>query len=64
MLREDAQADFSEVAHEPISRRPIAAMSAFTRRRWQVIDPAYADSRDNLNKLREFVTRSRTPSRP
>ena len=43
VLREDVQADFAEVAREPVSRRPIAAMSAFTRRRWQVIDPAYAD---------------------
>jgi dipeptidyl aminopeptidase/acylaminoacyl peptidase len=43
VLGEDAQADFREIAREPLSRRPIAAMSAFTRRRWHVIDPAYAD---------------------
>jgi dipeptidyl aminopeptidase/acylaminoacyl peptidase len=43
VLREDAHADFVEVARAPRSRRPIAAMSAFTRRRWQAIDPAYAD---------------------
>ena len=43
VLGEDAQADFGEIAREPLSRRPIAAMSAFTRRRWHVIDPAYAD---------------------
>src|SRR5205809_2203655 len=43
VMREDAKADFTDVAHEPIDRRPIAAMSAFTRRRWQLIDPAYAD---------------------
>ena len=43
VLREDPRADFAEVAREPISRRPMAAMSAFTRRRWQVLDPAYAD---------------------
>ena len=43
VLREDAQADFTELAREPLSRRPVAAMSAFMRRRWQVVDPAYAD---------------------
>jgi len=43
VLGEDAQADFGEIASEPLSRRPIAAMSAFTRRRWHVIDKAYAD---------------------
>src|SRR5919204_1705365 len=43
VLREEAKADFAEVAYEPMSRRPVAAMSAFTRRRWQVIDPAYTD---------------------
>ena len=43
VLGEDAQADFDEIAREPKSRRPIAAMSAFTRRRWHVIDPSYAD---------------------
>ena len=50
VLREDAKADFAEVAHEPMSRRPIAAMSAFTRRRWQVIDPAYADDYARLTR--------------
>jgi dipeptidyl aminopeptidase/acylaminoacyl peptidase len=43
VLGEDAKADFEEVAREPRTRRPIAAISAFTRRRWHVIDPAYAD---------------------
>ena len=43
VLREDAQADFVDLAREPLSRRPFAATSAFARRRWQMIDPAYAD---------------------
>lgn len=53
VVREDASADFTEVTQEPLSRRPIAAMSAFTRRRWQIIDPAYADDYARLARASE-----------
>jgi hypothetical protein len=42
VLAEDGQTDFVQSLLEPVSRRPVAAMSAFTRRRWRVLDPAYA----------------------
>jgi dipeptidyl aminopeptidase/acylaminoacyl peptidase len=42
VLAEDARADFVDLARDPSSGRPVAAMAEFTRRRWQVVDPAYA----------------------
>ena len=41
-LAEDALADCVELSVRPVSLRPIATASRFTRKRWQVIDPAYA----------------------
>ena len=43
VLAEDATADFTELALDPRTLRPFAARVTFTRRRWQVLDPAYAD---------------------
>ena len=43
VLAEDADADCIDLLQEPISLRPIAAYSAYRRRRWRVIDPAYAE---------------------
>ncbi len=42
VLAEDALADCEELKVRPLSLRPIAAAARFTRKRWQVIDPAYA----------------------
>lgn len=42
VLAQDAKADFVELALDPSTYRPFAAMTMFTRRRWRVIDPAYA----------------------
>jgi hypothetical protein len=55
VLREDATADFTEATHEPLSRRPIAAMSTFTRRRWQIIDSTYADDYAGLRASRRAI---------
>src|SRR5438093_1085851 len=43
VLAEDATADFNDLALDPRSLRPFAARVTFTRRRWHVLDPAYAD---------------------
>ena len=43
ILAEDAEADCIDLLREPISLRPVAAYSAYQRRRWRVIDPAYAE---------------------
>ena len=43
ILAEDAEADCIDLLREPISLRPVAAYSAYLRRRWRVLDPAYAD---------------------
>jgi dipeptidyl aminopeptidase/acylaminoacyl peptidase len=50
VLAEDATADFNELALDPWSLRPFAARVTFTRRRWQVLDPAYADDFTRLAK--------------
>jgi len=42
-LAEDGLADFVDIKVHPVSLRPMAAASVFTRKRWQVIDPTYAD---------------------
>ena len=41
-LAEDGLADFVDITVHPISLRPMAAASMFTRKRWQVIDPTHA----------------------
>jgi dipeptidyl aminopeptidase/acylaminoacyl peptidase len=43
VLAEDASADIDELVLDPMSQRPIAAASAFMRKRWHMIDPDYAD---------------------
>ena len=42
VLAEDAGADCTQLALEPVSRRPFAAAATLARIRWHVIDPAYA----------------------
>ena len=42
VLAEDAQADFGEPVLDPVSRMPIAAPVVYTKRRWQMLDPAAA----------------------
>jgi len=51
VLAEDAKADTTELALAPLSYRPIAAASMFARKRWQVIDPAYAADYAALAKV-------------
>jgi dipeptidyl aminopeptidase/acylaminoacyl peptidase len=43
LLAEDDEADVVELTLHPLSYRPVAAASVFARKRWHVIDPAYAD---------------------
>jgi dipeptidyl aminopeptidase/acylaminoacyl peptidase len=50
-LAEDAKGDLVEVALEPRSYRPFAAAAVFARKRWQMIDPAYAEDRAYLAKV-------------
>jgi dipeptidyl aminopeptidase/acylaminoacyl peptidase len=42
VLAEDAQADFGEPVLDPVSCVPIAAPVVYTKRRWQMLDPAAA----------------------
>ena len=42
VLAEDAQADFGGPVLDPVSRVPIAAPVVYTKRRWQMLDPAAA----------------------
>jgi dipeptidyl aminopeptidase/acylaminoacyl peptidase len=42
VLAADALADFVELRLHPTTLRPVAAAATFTRKRWHVIDPAYA----------------------
>jgi dipeptidyl aminopeptidase/acylaminoacyl peptidase len=51
VLAEDAAADFVELKLHPLSLRPLAAAAVFTRKRWQVIDPAFAADHATLAKL-------------
>jgi dipeptidyl aminopeptidase/acylaminoacyl peptidase len=41
-LADDPLADCVELQVHPVSLRPIAAAALFTRKRWHVMDPAYA----------------------
>jgi dipeptidyl aminopeptidase/acylaminoacyl peptidase len=58
VLAEDAKADVVEMLLEPLSYKPIAGASTFTRRSWHVIDPSYADDFAYLAKLSEGDLRS------
>jgi len=51
LLAEDGKADVVELAVEPSSWRPVAAASVFDRKRWHVIDPAYADDYARLARV-------------
>jgi dipeptidyl aminopeptidase/acylaminoacyl peptidase len=51
VLAEDARADIVEATLEPLSYRPIAAASMFTRTAWHVIDRDYADDFAHLATL-------------
>jgi dipeptidyl aminopeptidase/acylaminoacyl peptidase len=58
VLAEDEKADVVEMVLEPLTYRPIAGASVFTRSRWHVIDPRYADDFAYLAKLSEGDLRS------
>jgi dipeptidyl aminopeptidase/acylaminoacyl peptidase len=51
LLADDAKADIVELPLEPLTYRPIAAASMFTRTTWHVIDRDYADDFAYLAKL-------------
>ena len=51
VLAEDAAADLVELRLHPSTLRPLAAAGVFTRKRWQVIDPAFAPDHARLAKL-------------
>jgi dipeptidyl aminopeptidase/acylaminoacyl peptidase len=51
VLVQDARADVVWFLAEPQSLRPVAAASVFTRKRWRVIDPAYAADYTHLAKV-------------
>jgi dipeptidyl aminopeptidase/acylaminoacyl peptidase len=51
VLAEDAKADATEIALAPQTYRPIAGASMFARKRWQVIDRAYAADYAALAKI-------------
>ena len=51
VLAEDASADIVELPLDPLTYRPIAAASMFTRTTWHVIDRAYTDDFAYLAKL-------------
>lgn len=48
VLAADPEADIVAAAYDPSSNRPYAAMSVAARRRWHLIDPAYAFDFDHL----------------
>lgn len=51
VLASDARADVEEVLLEPRSLRPVPAAAVFTRKRWRVIDPAYAADQAQLARV-------------
>jgi len=51
VLAEDASADCVELRLDPLTHRPLAAAARFTRKRWHVIDPAYAEDHAYLAKV-------------
>jgi len=58
VLAEDAKADITELPLEPLTYRPFAAASMFTRTSWHVLDRAYADDFAYLAKLSNGDLRS------
>jgi dipeptidyl aminopeptidase/acylaminoacyl peptidase len=51
VLAEDPYSDFTGILLDPALDRPIAAVCARERRRWQVLDAAYADDFAYLTRL-------------
>jgi dipeptidyl aminopeptidase/acylaminoacyl peptidase len=51
LIADDGQADVVQLVLDPMTYRPVAAASVFTRKRWQVIDPAYADDYARLARV-------------
>ncbi len=51
MLAEDAHADFTGILLDPALDRPIAAICARERQRWQVLDADFADDFATLTRL-------------
>jgi dipeptidyl aminopeptidase/acylaminoacyl peptidase len=51
VLAQDARADVVEFLLEPRSLRPFAAAAVFTRKRWRLIDPAYAADHAHLARV-------------
>jgi dipeptidyl aminopeptidase/acylaminoacyl peptidase len=51
LMAEDGKADVVELALAPLSYRPVAAASVYARKRWHVIDPAYADDYAHLARV-------------
>lgn len=51
VLAEDALADCTDMTLEPRTYRPLLGASTFTRRRWHVVDPAYARDHAALAKI-------------
>jgi dipeptidyl aminopeptidase/acylaminoacyl peptidase len=51
VLAEDPHSDFTEILLDPALDRPIAAVCARERRRWQVLDTAFADDLAYLTRL-------------
>jgi dipeptidyl aminopeptidase/acylaminoacyl peptidase len=48
VLAQDPEADIVEVAYDPDTERPYAATSFAARKRWHLIDPAYAFDLEHL----------------
>lgn len=48
VLAEDPEADIAKVIYDPSSIRPYATASSAARKRWRLIDPAYAFDLDRL----------------
>ena len=51
VLAEDAHADFTGILLDPALDRPIAAVCAHERQRWQVLDADFADDFSTLTRL-------------
>ncbi len=50
VIAADPRADFTDLLLDPITERPVAAASAYERRRWQVLDPDYEDDFSYLTR--------------
>ena len=51
VLAEDPHSDFTAMLLDPVLDRPIAAVCARERQRWQVLDPAFAEDFAYLTRL-------------